>query len=60
MTHVDDCLLSLEDVNQADECFLTSSRLGVMPVAEIEGRSMPSRNRGEALAALYREKILGE
>ena len=60
VTHVDDCLLSLEDVNQADECFLTSSRLGVMPVAEIEGRSMPSRNRGEALAALYREKILGE
>ena len=60
VTHVDDCLLSLEDLKKADECFLTSSRLGVMPVAEIEGRSMPSRVSGEALAALYRERILGE
>jgi hypothetical protein len=32
--------------------------LGVMPVAEIEGRRLSSR--GEALAALYREKIFGE
>ena len=60
MTHVEECLLSLDDLKEADECFLTSSRLGVMPVAEIEGRRLPSRNRGEALAALYRERILGE
>ena len=60
MTHVEESLLSLEDLKEADECFLTNSRLGVMPVAEIEGRCLPSRNRGEALAALYRETILGE
>jgi 4-amino-4-deoxychorismate lyase len=60
MTPVDETLLSLEEIRKADECFLTNSRLGVMPVAEIEGRSLPSRNRGEALAALYRERILGE
>lgn len=60
MTSVDEALLSLEDIKEADECFLTNSRLGVMPVAEIEGRCLPSRNRGEALAALYRERILGE
>ena len=60
MTHVEECLLLLDELKEADECFLTSSRLGVMPVAEIEGRRLPSRNRGEALAALYREKILGE
>ena len=60
MTPVEESLLSLEDIKEADECFLTNSRLGVMPVAEIEGRCLPSRNRGEALAALYRERILGE
>jgi branched-subunit amino acid aminotransferase/4-amino-4-deoxychorismate lyase len=48
------------DAGKADECFLTSSRLGVMPVAEVEGRSMPSRRMGDALAALYCERVLGE
>ena len=33
--------------------FLTNSRLGVMPVAEIEGRCLPSRSRGAAMAAAY-------
>ncbi len=60
MTQVEEALLSLEDLSAADECFLTNSRLGVMPVAEIEGRCLPSRKSGEALAALYRERILGE
>ena len=60
MTKVEECLLSSSDLEEADECFLTSSRLGVMPVAEIEGRCLPSRSRGQALAALYRERILGE
>jgi branched-subunit amino acid aminotransferase/4-amino-4-deoxychorismate lyase len=60
MTRVDESILLLEDIEGADECFLTNSRLGVMPVAEIEGRSLPSRSRGESLAALYREKILGQ
>jgi len=59
-THADESLISLKDVKEADECFLTSSRLGVMPVAEIEGRRLPSRKTGEALAALYRERILRE
>lgn len=55
---VEESFLSLEDVESADECFLTNSRIGVMPVAEIEARRLPSRSRGESLAALYREKIL--
>ena len=58
MTPVDESILSVEDIRVADECFLTNSRLGVMPVAEIEGRCLPSRSRGTALAALYREKFL--
>jgi branched-subunit amino acid aminotransferase/4-amino-4-deoxychorismate lyase len=59
MRQVDESLLSLDEIEVADECFLTNSRLGVMPVAEIEGRRLPSRSRSEALPALYRERILG-
>lgn len=58
MTTVEETLLSLEDINGADECFLTNSRLGVMPVSEIDHLRLPSRKTGEALAALYRERIL--
>jgi branched-subunit amino acid aminotransferase/4-amino-4-deoxychorismate lyase len=57
-THVEEAWLSLEDAKEADECFLTNSRLGVMPVSEIDGRRRPSRETGEALAALYHERIL--
>lgn len=54
---VEEALLTLEDVEAAGECFLTNSRLGVMPVTAIEGRMLPSRKTGESLAALYREEI---
>jgi branched-subunit amino acid aminotransferase/4-amino-4-deoxychorismate lyase len=57
-TRVEERRLSLEDAKTADECFLTNSRLGVMPVSEIDGRQLPSREAGMALAALYRERIL--
>ena len=52
--------LSLNDICTAEECFLTNSRLGVMPVSHIEGRALPSRGTGEALAGLYRERVLGK
>jgi branched-subunit amino acid aminotransferase/4-amino-4-deoxychorismate lyase len=55
---VEETAPSLEDIREAEECFLTNSRLGVMPVSEIDGRRLPSRQSGEALAALYRERIL--
>ena len=58
MMPVDESILAVEDIRVADECFLTNSRLGVMPVAAIEGRCLPSRSRGAALAAFYREKFL--
>jgi 4-amino-4-deoxychorismate lyase len=58
MTQVDDSFLLVDEIEGADECFLTNSRLGVMPVAEIEGRRLPSRAKGAALARLYREKVL--
>jgi branched-subunit amino acid aminotransferase/4-amino-4-deoxychorismate lyase len=58
MIPVEETLPSVADVSEAEECFLTNSRLGVMPVSEIDGRRLPSRKTGEALAALYRERIL--
>ena len=59
-TPVEESFISLQDIEAADECFLTNSRIGVMPVAEIEARHLPSRSRGETLAALYREKVLDQ
>jgi branched-subunit amino acid aminotransferase/4-amino-4-deoxychorismate lyase len=58
ITPVREGRLSLEEISAAEECFLTNSRLGVMPVSHIEGRPLPSRDTGEALAGMYRERIL--
>ena len=58
MTPVREGRLTLDNISGAEECFLTNSRLGVMPVSHIEGRRLPSRAAGEALARMYRERIL--
>jgi 4-amino-4-deoxychorismate lyase len=60
MTPVRESRLSLEQISGAEECFLTNSRLGVMPVSHIEGRPLPSRSTGETFAGLYCERILGK
>lgn len=57
---VEESLITLEDVEKAGECFVTNSRLGVMPVTAIAGRVLSSRKTGESLAALYREEILSQ
>jgi branched-subunit amino acid aminotransferase/4-amino-4-deoxychorismate lyase len=54
---VEESQLVPEDLERAQECFLTNSRIGVMPVAQIEGRNLPSRVMGNELAVLFREKI---
>jgi branched-subunit amino acid aminotransferase/4-amino-4-deoxychorismate lyase len=55
---VEESLLVVEDLETAAECFVTNSRLGVVPVSEIDGRKLPSRAAGEWLAVSYREEIL--
>ena len=57
---VEETLITLEDVEKAGECFVTNSRLGVMPVTAIAGRALLSRKMGDSLAALYREEILSQ
>jgi branched-subunit amino acid aminotransferase/4-amino-4-deoxychorismate lyase len=60
MTPVREDRISLDDISAAKECFLTNSRIGVMPVSHIQGRALPSRSTAETLAGLYRERILRE
>ena len=55
---VEEVPVMVEDLESAAECFVTNSRLGVVPVTEIDGRMLPSRSAGEWLAVLYREEIL--
>ncbi|MEI6338900.1 MAG: aminotransferase class IV, partial [Verrucomicrobiota bacterium] len=44
---VEESQLAPEEIENAEECFLTNSRIGVMPVGEIDGRLLPSRQSGE-------------
>ena len=46
-----------DDLAAADEIFLTSSGLGVMPVSELEGRVLPSRATGGQLRVEYAREI---
>lgn len=55
---VEESPLFPDDVLRAEECFLTNSRMGVMPVAEIEGRRVPGGKTGLGLAECYREEVL--
>lgn len=55
---VEETQVTVEDLDSAEEVFVTNSRLGVFPVAEIDGRRLPARAAGEGLADLYREEIL--
>lgn len=55
----EETILSLEDIEKADECFLTNSRIGVAPVPVIDGRTLPDGAIGKSLAQLYRETVLG-
>lgn len=48
---VEERRLRREDVVNADEIFLTSSWIGVMPVATLEGRPLGARSIGPKLAA---------
>jgi branched-subunit amino acid aminotransferase/4-amino-4-deoxychorismate lyase len=48
---VEERRLRREDVVNADEVFLTSSWIGVLPVATLEGRPLGARLIGPRLAA---------
>lgn len=57
-TAVTESSFTIDDIGRVEECFITNSRIGVLPVREISGRPLPSMDEGRRLAAQYREKIL--
>lgn len=54
---VEELHLTRDDLEHADEIFLTSSGLGVMPVSSLEGRELPSRAIAEELRVEYDREI---
>ena len=54
---VQETSLSADDARNADEIFLTSSWLGVMPAASIDGRRLPSADTAKGLRREYRAAI---
>ena len=54
---VRECSLFLEDLQQADEIFLTSSWYGIRPAGLLAGRSLPSRAVSDRLARAYEAAI---
>lgn len=55
--NVIESLFSPEDLTSVQACVLTNSRLGVMPVREIEGRLLPEPDRARELAARYHDEV---
>ncbi len=49
--------LTADELGHADEIFLTSSWLGVMPAASLEGRDLPSRDAAAQLRVEYDREI---
>ena len=55
---VEEELLSVDDLVLMDECFITNSRIGVVPVTALAEYVLPGREHGLRLSLLYRESIL--
>ncbi len=47
---------------EADECFVTGSGIGILPVATIDGRPLPKQSSGSWVATLQRryDRMIGE
>ena len=43
---------------RCEEAFVTNSLLGIMPVRSIDGRTLPSMERGRAVLARYEKEVL--
>jgi branched-subunit amino acid aminotransferase/4-amino-4-deoxychorismate lyase len=53
-THAEETLLNRAEVERATDIFLTSSWLGIMPVASLEGRPLTDRAVSASLLVQYR------
>jgi branched-subunit amino acid aminotransferase/4-amino-4-deoxychorismate lyase len=57
---VEEGLITRAEAGEAEEVFLTSSWLGVMPGATVEGRGLGERKIGAGLLERYRKEVYGE
>ena len=55
-----EALLTRADLASAEEIFLTSSWLGIMPAASVDGRALPEKTVAARLLDLYRKVVNGE
>jgi branched-subunit amino acid aminotransferase/4-amino-4-deoxychorismate lyase len=58
--HVEHTLITRADLREADEIFLTSSWLGIMPAASVDGRPLEERKLGAMLLETYRRDVHGK
>ena len=56
---VEQCALTRDDLENADEIFLTSSWLGVMPVASLESRPLASMKLSRELNREFQREVFG-
>ena len=56
-TQATEALITRAEVETADEIFLTSSWLGIMPAASIESRTLAARTMSAQLMKEYRDEI---
>jgi branched-subunit amino acid aminotransferase/4-amino-4-deoxychorismate lyase len=54
---VEETLIARAGIATAEELFLTSSWLGVMPVASVDGRQLKERKAGAQLLEEYRNNV---
>jgi branched-subunit amino acid aminotransferase/4-amino-4-deoxychorismate lyase len=58
-TGAKECSLFVEDLQTADEVFLTNTWLGIQPVGSVENRALPAQTVSAGLAAAYEQAIAG-
>jgi branched-subunit amino acid aminotransferase/4-amino-4-deoxychorismate lyase len=54
---VEETLIARSALDTADELFLTSSWLGIMPAASLEGRALPTKKVSTHLLNAYRKDV---
>lgn len=53
----EEAVLCPEDLARCEEAFATNSLVGVMPVCEIDGRQLPSREHARTLLERWRAEV---
>lgn len=58
MYHVEECIIHSSQITEYEECFVTNSLMGVMPVTMLKNHRFLSREKAEWLQHEYIEKLV--